>query len=617
MEFLSVIEGEEDTVNLLLLVSRNKHTFAQLYQWDVNTRLRNLTEHRAQRLHTEEEVPMLLVPLTKNASFMIISATTISIWTDIAFGPALRHRDPLSVLEGKPAHFANSRKQPLITYWARPARHRDYNSEHDDLYLCREDGVVQLVEIKPLDHTHPVEVIYHIGPLDGSIDTAFAILDTGEPGGDDVLVACGDMSDVGVYTIGALNPPFSQQALPNWSPILDLAPVEGLDQALHANFRTTPSAGNRASRNRVFTISGRGDRNGTVNELRYGLEARMALRTENAEHSSIIQMWALKDLAEQVLFLLASYPWQSTLMHISTDEFDLDYGYGEENTGLDFSTQTLAAGSTPDGVIIQLTEVSIRATVLVENGPRYAGDSLPDGAKIIAAAVRGEASLFTVVVRRGKEQSLYCGKVVLEEDNIRCQLAPSLALSESITSVCIEVLGSTPCVILGTANAKIQIVPITPGGLAIALEEPINLELTDTENAACASLAIISSSSEGRNHLTLLCGLRSGNLVHFGVLVRRDSSGEHIGKSLLGATLSSLTLIITVIRQTGFFKLGDTTTRVTRDDCDESTAFVTCGQDFWKFSYASDPDSQQYVLESIFLTDQIEVSLTLLDRECC
>jgi hypothetical protein len=535
MEFLSAIDGEEDTVNLLLIVSRKGHTYAHLFQWDVNTSLRHLSAHRAQRLHAEEETPLLLVPLIKDAKFMIISDKTISIWTDIALGPARRMRQSLNVLHEQPALFGNSRKQPLVTHWARPPRHETYMAEHDDLYICREDGVVQLLEIKPLNPREPVELIFHIGPLNGSLDSAFAILDTGQPGGDDLIVACGDMSDVGVYTIKARGTPVSQQALPNWSPILDFVAIRGPGDILSNNSnRSEPR--HRPTRNRIFAISGRGDENGSVNELRYGLDARIALKDEQSEdssieYSSIVQLWALPDPEERVLYLLASSPWVSHLMHISSDGSDLDFGYTEDDTGFEFRNQTLATGSTPSGVAIQVTETSIRATVLVENGPRFVGDSLPDGTKVVAAAVRGESSLFAAVLQRGQQQSLYCGRVLLEENEITSQLAPALSLSKTATCLCIEVLGSTSYIILGSNDATIHVMSITETGMKPALERSINLELTDTENPVCSSLTVISTNSESHERVSLLCGLRSGNLVLFEIQISRGASGQDIGKS--------------------------------------------------------------------------------------
>jgi len=434
--------------------------------------------------------------------------------------------------------FKNSRKQPLLTQWARPARHEGYTAEHDDLYFCREDGLVQLVEIKPLSEKSPVEIIYNIGPLNGSIDTAFAILDTGKPGGDDLVVACGDMSDVGVYSIKARKPPMALQALQNWAPMLDFVVIDGAGRSLHKNSNVTSSTRDRQERNRVFTISGRGDENGSINEMRYGLEARIAFETENEDNISLVHLWALPDPQGRVLFLLASLPWGSHLMHISSDATDLDYGYDEEDTGLDFQNQTLAAGCTQEGIFVQITEVSLRSTLMVENGPRFAGNSLPDGAKLTVAGVRGESSLFAAIVRKGTEESLYCGRVLLEDNDIKCQLAPPLALPKSITCLSIEVLGNAAYVVLGSADATIQFVSVDGVGLKLALEQIINLDFTDTENCAIAAVAIIRSSER----ITLLCGLRSGNLLHFDVIMETDSEGESISKTHLCIVLGSTTL---------------------------------------------------------------------------
>ena len=72
----------------------------------------------------------------------------------------------------------------------------------EDVYLCREDGIVILLEIDHHD-TSLVKSQLKLGNLNCNVDTAFTSLDWGLDRGD-VLIAAGDMGSGGLYLVSCV-----------------------------------------------------------------------------------------------------------------------------------------------------------------------------------------------------------------------------------------------------------------------------------------------------------------------------------------------------------------------------------------------------------------------------
>ena len=91
---------------------------------------------------------------------------------------------------------------PVCTAWARPVRTKSYSSMHDDVYICREDGLLRFVEIDQTDQLL-IKTTSPAGALRGFIGTAFASLDLSVNSSHDMLIAGGDMSEGGIYLVSS------------------------------------------------------------------------------------------------------------------------------------------------------------------------------------------------------------------------------------------------------------------------------------------------------------------------------------------------------------------------------------------------------------------------------
>ncbi len=185
-------------------VGSDQTTRLLCFEWDYTASLRTVKQlgTHGQPVGRFETLPILLIPLTIASAFILVCEHVVSVYRNILTGTATRrviehYEDPANYQGG------SSRKPPLWTYWARPVRTADYSSGHDDLFLCREDGIV-----KALDIAEETEVMLNAqvnaGALGCNIDTAFSSLDLGlnHP---DLLIAGGDMSVGGIFEVSLLH----------------------------------------------------------------------------------------------------------------------------------------------------------------------------------------------------------------------------------------------------------------------------------------------------------------------------------------------------------------------------------------------------------------------------
>ncbi len=124
---------------------------------------------------------------------MLVCEKVIYVFENLLSGSATRR---LIVLPShEEARFpGSSRRAPLLTSWARPARNTTHLQEC--LYLGREDGVVHYLQISGRKGGDTSKA----GHFQCNIDTAFANLDIGlmKP---DILVSTGDMSAGELYSV--------------------------------------------------------------------------------------------------------------------------------------------------------------------------------------------------------------------------------------------------------------------------------------------------------------------------------------------------------------------------------------------------------------------------------
>ncbi|PWY82939.1 hypothetical protein BO70DRAFT_361857 [Aspergillus heteromorphus CBS 117.55] len=560
MEFLYPKSEDGDKIILLLLVAQDQATHAVCYEWNANESLRQATPRvTKKRLPSEDRLPTMLIPLTKTSSFMLVTTTSMAVYQNKLDPQRHPSRYPLPVLERE------SQKSPLWTRWARPLRNWQYNQKHDDIYLCREDGEIIYLGI---GSEGELENQTHLGQLCCDVDAAFDILDIGYEGGD-LLFAAGTTGDGGLFVQKARDHPRCVQKFMNWTPVTDSVVVRN-ESALASDI-----AGDR-----FFVCSASSFSRGAVVELRHGVEAQTGLIIGLDEESGTRDIWAMADSLNGGVFVLTSDPMSSLLLYLPANFGEELCAIDEADSGLDFSTQTLAAGCTGSGAIIQITDKAIH----VGSTPESPGDRLDlgPGQSIAVAAVDGATSVIAIAVRTQQEVHLHLRR--LDTNGGQPQLldiGPPLSIPYEPVCMSIEHLDSSSFVFVGTGNGKVLVYRIADT-VSFLTEATVVVANQDDLSKAIDSIAVISGAGEDRQTAhTVLCGLRSGILAPFDLVLEKDSA-------------SPIALTPAAPR-----RLGHTSVRVQGKG---EHALLTCGHGFWQISCA--PDQGPSSIQRVWVTDQ-------------
>jgi len=395
MEFLYPSQNDHGQIILLLIISKHRKSRMLWYEWNSGTTLReSQLKAEVRALPEDEQLPLLLIPLKlHSATFMIICEKRITLYRDILTGSPSRYVQHLEDVKD-PEEPGSSGRQPIWVQWARPMRtpkHQRHIKFDDAIFLCREDGIVQYLELynnldHMLDSTHPA------GRLGISMNTAFAILDLG-PATVDLLAAGGDMSEGGLWRFGPRVDPTRVTTIPTWSPLSDFVAATIADKApisVRSNATTEEVVG---APSRIFACTGRG-KHGAISELRCGIEAsRKPGYVDLGEEvkNSVLGIWAFhgyygearqqNDWSEpskkDATYILMSHPTRTSLLRIQwvkdpglgNRDLGLDYTARTElvtkDLGIDYNARTITSAATPYGMTIQVTENSIRTTTLL------------------------------------------------------------------------------------------------------------------------------------------------------------------------------------------------------------------------------------------------------------
>ncbi|KAK2737691.1 hypothetical protein FQN57_007439 [Myotisia sp. PD_48] len=591
IEFLYPPASDNDKVVLLLVIAREGQLFFMWYDWSALHSLRFCNPRiGAQILPNSCSSVSVLIPLMNTTSFLIATSSMCHIYKNIVDSESsiIAVKYPIPPLD----HLPKAAKL-LWTHWARPMRNSSRNQQYDDLYLCREDGKILYLEIGKTGEIHRQS---RLGSLAQNIDTAVAILPGGYEAGD-LLVTAGSMCGGGLYIEDARQPPRCIQRLPNWGPIIDslVLKAEGFPGQPTSTFprRTTPSYKDAMGRpfDRIFTCSGIGLEHGTITELRYGIEAQIGLLIEQADASSITGIWAFPAPADDGTYCLATDPLSTSVIYIPNDSTKDIYALDADNSHLELDRPTLAAGINSDGVIYQVTDQNICLRFL-EDRQHY---SEPDECvNFIIATVNGQHNLVATIQRVEKDLVLAAWKADTDEDGKifpRCFSRFTLPATETQqnnepTCLAINKIKGATFLFVGTGDGKISVYAVTQseGIYHLFDRELIMADSGDEDPHVCESMRFIQGGDHWSRQFTLLCGLRSGNLV--ALTLQFTPTGEEFD-----------------LVQSPFHKLGDTPVRIKGFDYDPSFVVVSCGVGFWKLSLPKDLETQ-YVLDKIWITDQ-------------
>ncbi|RAK99108.1 protein thtA [Aspergillus ibericus CBS 121593] len=560
MEFLYPKSEDGDKIILLLLVAQDHLTHAVCYEWDANESLRQATPRVNKKvLPLEDRLPTMLIPLTKTSSFLLVTTTSMAVYQNKLDPQRPPSRYPLPVYERE------SQKSPLWTRWARPLRNWLYNQKHDDIYLCREDGEIIYLGI---GSEGELENQTHLGQLCCDVDAAFDILDIGYEGGD-LLLAAGTTGDGGLFVQKARDHPRCVQKFMNWTPVTDSVIVKN-ESAVSSDIAS----------DRLFVCSASSFSRGAVVELRHGIEAQIGLIVALEELSGTRDIWTMPDNASGGVFVLTSDPVSSILLYLPADFGEELCAIDEEESGLDFGTQTLAAGCTESGAIIQVTDRSVCVGATPEI-PGYRLD-VDSGQTVVVAAVDGPTSLIATAVRTQHEVRLHVKNLNTSASQHQLlDFNPPLLIQDEPICMTIEDLDSSLFLFIGTGSGKVLVYSIAET-VSFLKETTAMIGNEDDISKAIDSIAVISKAGrESPRMYTVLCGLRSGILVPFGLSLGKGNTPP------------------ITLEQTTPQQLGHTSVKVQGKG---EIALLTCGQGFWQASCTG--EFADHTVQRIWVTDQ-------------
>lgn len=504
MEFLHPSEGDDDHVVLLVIVSRNRQSRLICYEWNCQNRLETAQpKGNSQRIHSDDQLPLLLVPLKKSTAFMLVYENRITVYRNILTGNATSHALSLHQLE-QPEEPGSSKRLPIWTHWARPSRHDLHVQRQDNIYLCREDGVVHFLEIKDnvaqmLDCTH------RVGILGVDVNTSFASIDLGARGCD-LLVIGGNMCNGGGWLFEPCEPVNKIFSLPNWTPLIDF--IGDNTRGVGGNMsRMALISKTGQNHQRLFASTGRGSRHGTITEIRYGIEAFKNIGIE-LSHSGVTQIWSLEWAQNNnpSLLILLSYPTTTALVIIDAEGISHNQR-GEKESKIDYDVKTIAAAATKTGLIIQVTNMSIRVvSPSLQTMLFYQEENIMTACLEVIENGDTIAILLTAIQKQN-EMYLHLGRLALESQQIVYHaIGEPVPLLYELSFISIEIIQEELVVFVGAINSTIQAYHSNPkSGLT-----PIFEHRFEGQVAICDSIAVLTVKTEMTFRYVLVCGLRNG-----------------------------------------------------------------------------------------------------------
>ncbi|KAK0619881.1 mono-functional DNA-alkylating methyl methanesulfonate N-term-domain-containing protein [Immersiella caudata] len=365
VHFLYPRPGDDHHVILLLIVVRNGRSRMITYEWAVGDDLRTVfaEDKHGHRMPVENQMPVLIIPLTVKSAFIAISPDQVAVCTEALYGPP--NFETIEMQNPPATRNYHGRHQPLWTAWARPFRLSPYFEGRDCIYLAREDGVVIFIEA---DSDSALDRSTFMDTFDSNISSAFTCLFDQYT---DVLILGSDSGPGAIWKVPARQPLELLGTLPNWSPSVDFVTTDAFstwNQEFGANLeQIVPWQKEilRTKPDRLFATSGHGQK-GSITEYRYGLKAAIGLDLDYGYEAKEAWLIPWRNLmGETGYHLLLSMPDHTEVLPFPEDLSSVK----EIKAGdllYDLSSPTLAVSYNRD-FLIQVTTKSVGVAKFVNS----------------------------------------------------------------------------------------------------------------------------------------------------------------------------------------------------------------------------------------------------------
>jgi len=576
MDFLSSSADDPDRVFLLLIIANQGVSRLLLYRWDTWRPLTTIKPLRCsgQPLPPEDAFPHLLIPSSKETSFAIVAGQRIVFYDNVNSKSVKRH--PVKIPKD------NQRNDKLWVQYAKPFRHEEHKKRKEDIFLIREDGTLKTVVVahSPSAQT---SIAFDPGHLGMNVDTAVCALSAPPMVGGDILIACGDMTEGGVFHLAARQQPRLLQRLSNWSPIRDVVHIDG-----KATSSITHDHG------MVLAATGVHENRAALTELRYGMEAHVISSIAYDEADSVDRLWVVERRTEGRMILLASHHEHTTILCYEAETAETIALDVDSCPQLCFQEPTLAASWLPDDAMLQITLTQINVLT-----PSF-GDSMQRSERLYGdytcADVITSKGIFIVIRREGNSIDLVGGIAVTKPE-----VKPEIVLLPE--TLCVDYVpvdvklahvgGQTVC-LCGSLDGHLYLSSIDPErGVTSAKTWSLRDFTKKLDDVQIASIAILGLSRA--KSVLVICGLKNGRAMFFELAVPTHGFVDSAQLSLSREQTLGTTAVAIKTEAETFME-------------NERSAYATCNSSLLRVHLQRTKTGLDYTTNSLLITDKDNAS---------
>ncbi|CAH0021859.1 unnamed protein product [Clonostachys rhizophaga] len=502
--FLFPSQADEFHIILALTVFSRKRTNNQgwmlfVHEWELGDDLLNMFAKTRNPVRFPEfsEFPYLLIPIKFGNAFFILFQHFIGLCKQSLSAPEYE----FTMLHAPgPSKHHHGTSYPLWTTWAKPFRRESYSQATEIIYLVREDGFLEYIE---LESSHLMFSVTDVGFLNTHVSLAFTVASNGFS---DLLIIGGDSGP------GARQEPEKIMAIPNWSPVVDATTTDlntSLVSVAPANQRGDNSRGHKPP-DRIFLASGRGA-TGSVTEIRHGIQARIGLDLELGE--PVRQVWLFSDdrLESGSMVAILALPYSTAILSFSSNLEDV-VAEPADQTPFDSTARTLCSARIVSDVIIQVTEETITIVTHSQSSQHRLKElcGLPE---YIPQRVFSAHQF--IVLSRSQPQGSELRVLRVEEMNV----IPESCWETPGEDSCISLLESSgECyLLLGEMIDSLPSISIysMDGNLVKRQGITENTATTQNSQSSLEALTSIVVAKEQQDYFVAIAGTRCGRLITF------------------------------------------------------------------------------------------------------
>ncbi|CAH0059660.1 unnamed protein product [Clonostachys solani] len=474
---------QKDEVHIILAITvfsrkrtKNPGWLLFVYEWELGDDLLNMFMRIKSPIRLPEfsEFPYLLIPIKFGNAFFILFQRFIGLVKQPLSAPEYE----FTILHAPaPSKFHHGTNQPLWTTWARPFRRESYSQATEIIYLVREDGFLEYIELESSQ----------------------------------LLFSATDVGFLNTH-LEARQEPEKIMVIPNWSPVVDATTTDlntSLVSMAPANQHGDNSRGHETP-DRIFLATGRGA-TGSVTEIRHGIQARIGLDLELGE--PVRQAWLFSDdrLGSGSMVAILALPYSTAILSFSSNLEDV-VAEPADQTPFDSSTRTLCSARIVSDVIVQVTEETI-TLVTHSQSSQHKLKELCGSPEYIPQRVFSAHQF--IVLSRSLPQGSEMRVLRVEEMNV----IPESCWDTPGEDSCISLLESSgECyLLLGEMVDSLPSIAIysMDGNLVTRQSITENTATTPNSQSSLEALTSIVVAKEQQEYFVVIAGTRCGHLITF------------------------------------------------------------------------------------------------------